>query len=64
MLELPLLVRAGHHMQRAVYEVGVHNVSEDADRTLKSVLKVGRVLVQMLGMAPHRLLDKRLTLAE
>ena len=54
----PCLCVPWNDVQRAVHKVRVHNVCEDPDRAFKPVLEVGRILVQMLGVAPHRLLDQ------
>ena len=58
------LVRARHHVQRAVGQVRVHHVIQGAARTFVLVLEIGRVLVQVLGMAAHGLFVEALTVAE
>lgn len=50
-VELPQFVRAGDDVEGSVVEVGGDDVGEDAYRSFVPVFKIGRVLVQVFGMA-------------
>ena len=50
-VELSQFVRAGDHVEGTVVEVGGDDVGEDAYRSFVPVFKIGRVLVQVFGMA-------------
>ena len=50
-VELPQFVRAGDDVEGAVVEVGGYDVGEDANGSFVSVFEIGRVLVQVFGVA-------------
>ena len=64
MIELAEFVRACYDVESTVVEVCGHDVSEYADRAFIAVFKIGRVLVQVLGMSTHGFFVKALAIAK
>ena len=62
MLELPQLMRTGNDMQRAVAEVCVNDVVQNPHRPLVAMLKISRVLMQMLRVPTDWLLIEALAI--
>ena len=62
-VELPQFVRAGDDVEGAVFEVGGDDVGEDAYGSFVPVFKIGRVLVQVFGMASDGFFVEALSIA-